>query len=650
MKKLLFLLSYIFFNGLTVSVQAQRPINLPGAGSFGNIGSGGQAKIDDSTQMIYGPHTAKFFLEKDIFNNQKILYRTDTSYHWIHRYNYVQKSDYQLVDLGNLGTASRWVFFRPVQEIGAQLGYDAYSPYSYQTHEIQYIDTKSPYTNMYLVLGGLGQNIVRFDHSQNLNPRLNLGINAQRFTTNKQFGTSGQADPQNNLAQNWGFVFHGNYRSQNDKYTLLGHFNHLNHSVFEQGGVIPLDSLTAATSRQTAFFIDPNRPDILRKANSWERRNNWHIYQQYVMAQGFQAYHILEYKRTINRYTDDNLNDGRRFNFYPNTFYDPQRTWQEVKFRSVGNTFGLKGRYQGFNYRAHYRQRIWGMNGTYNDSDTTKSTYRLSRFENFVGLWLAYFLKDSTQRATAEFEYLLGRDFKLKGEIVSRWFSAGYYSVFSSPTILQLRYHSNHLRWDNNFRLVNSNNLYGQINLKVKRLAFSPRLDYHLINNFIYFDTAAVAKQYTSAFSVLRVSGQTSWNPGKWHFLVQPFVNLVSNDEVFRVPRFMVNFRGSFDFIYAKVLYLQVGGEIHYKSAYFADAYMPLTQQFHLQNRITTEGVVYSEVFLNARINRVRLFVKIANAVQGLANGFFNAGYFSTPFYPVVGRSIGFGVNWPLFD
>jgi hypothetical protein len=77
---------------------------------------------------------------------------------------------------------------------------------------------------------------------------------------------------------------------------------------------------------------------------------------------------------------------------------------------------------------------------------------------------------------------------------------------------------------------------------------------------------------------------------------------------------------------------------------------MPLTQQFHLQNRLKTEGVVYSEFFLNTRINRVRLFVKMANAAQGLFQGLFSPGYFSTPFYPVVGRSLGFGVNWPLFD
>lgn len=617
-----------------------------GGGQQGGMGQGGQVKIDDSTKVIYGPHTARYFLEEDVFNNRKTLYQIDTSYDAFHRYNFVQRANFQLVDLGNLGTASRSVFFQPAEQLGAQFGYEAYTPYAYPINEVKYYDTKSPYTNLYLALGGLGQNIARFDHNQNLTPRLNLGINAQRFTTNKYFGTSGTADPQNNLTQNWAFVFHGNYRSKDDKYLLMGQFNHLNHSAYEQGGMSP-DSLNFKTDGS----IEYNNPSAtLKTAQSWERRNNWHIYQQYVLAQGFQVYHIFDYKRSINIYTDADLSQAQNYGFYPNYYYNQDNTRQDVRFRLFENKFGIKGRYQGFNYRAHYRQRIVSMNGNSTISDTTSGNYRLRRFENFVGLWLAYYLKDSTQRATAEFEYLLGRDFKVKGEIVSKWFSAGYYSVFSSPSMLQQLYDSNHLRWDNTSRLVNSNNIYGQINLSTKQIRFSPRLDYHLINNYFYYDTAAIARQFTSAFSVLRIGAQTEWRPRKFQFLAQTYYTLVSNDNIMRIPRFFANFRMAFDFVYYKVLYLQVGGELHYKSAYYADAYMPLTQQFHLQNRIKTEGVVYSEFFLNARINRVRLFVKMANAAQGLFQGVFNPGYFSTPFYPVVGRSLGFGVNWPLFD
>jgi hypothetical protein len=629
---------------------AQRP-SIPGMGGLsggasGSMGQGGQVKIDDSTKMIYGPRTTRFFLEEDVFNNQKALYQIDTAYDAFHRYNFIQRANFEYVDLGNLGTASRSVFFRPVRQLGAQFGYDAYSLYAYPVNEVKYYDTKSPYTNLYLVLGGLGQNILRFDHSQNLSPRLNLGLMAQRMTTNKFFGTSGSSDPQNNLAQNWSFVFNGSYRSANDKYTVMGQFNHLNHAVYEQGGMVPDSTAFKTGQGEVAFFNDPNRPSILKSAQSWERRNNWHVYQQYVLAQGFQLYHVFDYQRSINNFSHATLSEGAQYGFYRNYFYSRTATQQEVKLRAVDNRFGIKGRYRGFNYRLHYRPRFVNMNGAYNATDTTQGTYKLNRFENFVGLWLNYYFKDSTQRATAEFEYLLLRDIKLKGELISKWFSAGYESVFSSPSLLQQRYESNHFRWDNSFQLVNSNNIYGQINLRTKKITFSPRLDYHLINNYIYFDSVAIPRQELTPFSVVRMGANVAWRPGKFQFLSQSYYTLVSNGDVLRIPKFFANFRATFDFVYYKVLYLQLGAEMHYKSAYFADAYMPVTQQFYLQNRLKTEGVVYSEVFVNARINRVRLFVKMANALQGFAYD----GYFSSPLFPNVGRSLGFGVNWPLFD
>lgn len=141
-----------------------------GSGQQGGLGQGGQVKIDDSTKVIYGPRTARYFLEEDIFNNYKTLYQIDTSYDDFHRYNFVQRADFQLVDLGNFGTAARNVFFRPIEQLGTQFGFDAYSPYAYQINDVKYYDTKSPYTNLYLTLGGGGQNILRFDHSQNLSP------------------------------------------------------------------------------------------------------------------------------------------------------------------------------------------------------------------------------------------------------------------------------------------------------------------------------------------------------------------------------------------------------------------------------------------------------------------------------------------------
>ena len=85
-------------------------------------------------------------------------------------------------DLGELGTPMRPVFLQVPQQLGAQSGYYVFSPYAYQNEDVKYFDTKSPYTDMYIALGGNNQNILRFDMAQNISPRWNVGFDIQRFT------------------------------------------------------------------------------------------------------------------------------------------------------------------------------------------------------------------------------------------------------------------------------------------------------------------------------------------------------------------------------------------------------------------------------------------------------------------------------------
>ncbi len=653
----------------------------------GKKSGGRESIIDDSTKNVYGPKTVRYFFEDDLFNNRKTLYTIDTNYHDFHRYSILQTTNHEYVDLGNLGTSARRLYYRPAEQLGAQLGYDSYNLYAYQIANVKYLDTRSPFTNMYLVLGGLGQNILRFDHSQNLSPRLNLGIQVERSTTNKQYGTSGRSDLQNNLVQNWAFVAHGNYRSEDGKYEALAQFNYLNHDALEQGGIVP-DSSKIKTDG-VVFWDNIERSAKLSNASSWHRRGQLHLYHQYKMAQGFQIFHILDWRRDTNIFTDLAPADALKYKFYSNTFTPIAFDNQDVRYKLLENKVGIKGRFRDFNYRLHLRNRVYGLAGSHNlpntieffnerlkslksgsvypqyyfirnDSilqynykfnDPTRNQYAQNQSESFVGLWLNYFLKDSTQRLTAEAEFGTTGDTKLKGDIVTNWFEAGASIVSASPTLLQQRFESNHLRWDNDFKNVISTNIYGQINLKTKTLIFSPRIEFSLIKNYIYYNRKAEVSQYGSDLKYLKVSTNLEWRPGRWQVVSQIHL-ATAQDSVLVVPKLMTNLRLSYDFIYSKVLYVQVGTDLHYKSNYFGNAYMPLTQQFYVQNQIPTEGYLLADVFANFRISRVRLFVKYNNLLRFVSSTFLDskAGYFSTPLYSGMNNTLSFGVNWPLFD
>ncbi len=638
-------------------------------GSF-TSGSGSSASgIDDSTKVIYGPKSTRYRLEDDILNNRKKLYTVDTTMDDVHRFLYVQRNQNLYQDLGNLGTPMRPVFVTLPAQLGAQTGYSVFAPYAYQTMAVKYFNTKSPFSDMYLALGGRNQNILRFDFTQNINPRLNAGFAVQRFTSQKQFGgilnSSNSSDRL--LAQNWGFLGHTNYTSSNDKYTLLLHFINMNHELAEQGGVLPGETLTSDGST-VVNLINYDGDPRLTSVFGREIRNDWHIYQQFVLDQGVQLYHRLDYRRQKNYFQDDAVLQnqtpvetpiGTLPGFYPTGLNNPNlvnlgdttRIEQDARFRQLENQVGLKGVYQlgesSFNYRAYLRSRIYGQYTRYNTAETAYNEYETRRVETFLGGWLGYYFPDSLSRLTAEAEYQVGGGFRLQGQFESRLLTGGYTAMLVQPTLLQERFQSPVYFWRNNFRLRGYNHAYGQLNLQYKKLRLQPGLDYMLLSNYIYFDTEGIARQASGSFSVLRTGLGYSLQVGKFLTSGQAYYTVQSRSDILRTPPVFLNARLQYEFLYAKVLYIQTGIDLHYKSAYFADAYMPVTQQFYLQNRQRVEGYLLADVYANLRVNRTRLFIKLTHANQGLLQG---DGYFVAPDFLQMRRGFAFGVDWYLFD
>ncbi|GLU52037.1 putative porin [Dyadobacter frigoris] len=637
----------LFPNAATAQVKLPGGISMPGGGGGGGSKGGkGGALLDDSTKTIYGPKTTLHFYENDIINNRdSVRYLVDTLLPDFNRWTPVDRSYGKLVDLGNTGTATRNLFFQPRQDIGAQLGMRAYDPYAIQEDEIQYIDTHSQYTDLTYRSGGRKTTLGKFGYSQNVNPRFNFGMQGQRLTSNKQYGIYG-VNAAALLGQNWTFLLQGHYFSKDKKYLILAHYSHLNQKVREQGGVIPDTSSTG-----DGIYTYDGLARISDDANSWERRHVFHIYQQYKLANGFQVFAQTDYKSTINRYTDKAAERGVLYGVYPASRYDTSDIRQDIFYKLFDNKIGIKGTFSGFNYRAYVRQRLYGMNVNGQLPNTTghlSMTYRTGfKFDNIVGLWLSYYLKDSTQHVTAEAEHLIGRDFKLKGEIDTKWIKAGYQSIFTSPDLIAQNYIGNNFDWQNNFKLTGTNTIYGSLPLKTRNIQLTPEVQYNLVNNYVYYDTASIPRQLGSVFNLLKLGTTANIHMNRWNLSGMAYYTINSNEDIIRIPKYFASGQITFDFTYAKVLFVQVGFSAMYRSSYFADAYMPITQQFHLQDSFEVKQYVVADLFANIRIKRIRLAFKMAHVNQGIGGP---KGYYQTPGYLGMRRAFSFGINWPMFD
>lgn len=619
-------------------------IRIPTGGGGG--GGGGAPIIDDSTKNVYGPVTTSYFFENDILNNlDSTRYNIDTSHTYFHRWTFVDEDWNRLVDLGNLGTASRPMFFTPRATVGRQLGFRAFEAYELKPGEIRYYDTKSPYTDMYYVQGGLNREELRFAFTQNVNPRVNFGIKLQRFTSQRQYGSYASRGAAASLARHWSVLLHGSYFSKNKKYLMLSHLRTMSHSLMEQGGVILADSGVIARDD----YHSPAR--LFAGATSKDRRAALRVYQQYKALSGFQFFNQLEFSTTTNRYLDDQPQTGLDNGVYRLISELQTPINQTVQHYLLDNKIGLKGELAGYNYRAYFQTRAQSMRGTRYLNDSTSRQYGLQRFEPVLGVWMQYRMKDTTWRLTSQLEHVLGRDLLLKGQLDVPWAKLGFQTSLTSPDLLMMMYQNSYMYWNNtddDLRLSKVVSVTGALPIKIGNMTLTPDFQWHQLINYLYYDEDALPAQHDGSFSLLRAGVDADIRLKRWHFRTLAYFNEGFENRIIRIPRLFFSGEVSFDFTYAKALDIQLGLAGHYTTSYYANAYMPITQQFYVQNQTAVGNYPVLDAFANLRIKRVTLLLKYSHFnKRWLANG---EGYFVTPGYLALGNAFGFGARWPLFD
>ena len=125
------------------------------------------------------------------------------------------------------------------------------------------------------------------------------------------------------------------------------------------------------------------------------------------------------------------------------------------------------------------------------------------------------------------------------------------------------------------------------------------------------------------------------------------FNNVSSGSDVFRVPNFVTRntiYYSNFLFK-GNPLYLQTGITFKYFSAYYANSFNPLLNEFSLQNDTKIGGFPMLNFFVNAQIQRTRIFFK----VEHFNPGFTGYNYYAAPNYPYRDLSVRFGLVWNFF-
>lgn len=234
-----------------------------------------------------------------------------------------------------------------------------------------------------------------------------------------------------------------------------------------------------------------------------------------------------------------------------------------------------------------------------------------------------------------------------------------------NPTFFYRHFHSQFTWWDNNdmdkeFR----ERIEGWLSLR--RTKTSLRVGFENINRYTYYGMQntlianapstsisdyshnVAALQAPNGIQVLSATLKQDLKFGPLHWDNELTYQKSTNDNILPLPTFNAYSNLYLLFRIAKVLRVQIGGDIRYFTKYYAPDYYANIQQFAVQDptqeRVKCGNYPIINAYVNLHIKHCRIYAAVnhVNASHGR--------YFLTPHHPIDPLNIHFGVSWNFFN
>lgn len=234
------------------------------------------------------------------------------------------------------------------------------------------------------------------------------------------------------------------------------------------------------------------------------------------------------------------------------------------------------------------------------------------------------------------------------------------------PGFYYRHYHSQSTWWDNSLDREFRTRVDGDI--RFKRLGTRFHIGFENIGNYTHFAIVKKEKEnrtreslltsdYTHAVEV-RQSGSNvqvfsatlaqDLKFGPLHWDSEVTYQACSDKDILPLPTLTLYTNVYFLFRIAKVLRVQIGGDMRYFTEYYAPDYAPSISQFAVQDasaaRVKIGNYPIINAYANLHLKHCRLYVNATHVNQG------NGRYFLAPHYPINPMSIHFGLSWNFFN
>ena len=621
--------------------------------------------LDAQPQDVYNATTTLFTTQEGIHNQKGYkAIADDMSISEMHRFTFTQQYGNKLQNLGNNGTAAKPTFYVMPDNIGVTSGFHAYDIYFRSPHQVRYYDTKSPYSKLYVILARFGSFYADVCHSRNVTPNWNIGANFRNMMTDKEWGSSGRGD--RNVIS-YGFDLFTHYKTDHEQYQLLVHFLTAKHRVRETGGIYTeqYKSGPHAMSEHALWQMNMyNRlspedtngsEDSKKNPESSDARKYFHLYHQWALAEQLWAYHELGIRKNKHQFKADTLSKDTEM------FLGSKKIDTTTTFWSAQNEWGVKGDWKDYFFCGYYRHKKIEF------KPQQKENHQ-DLHEHYMGLSARYSLAANTDFLHLGGEYLFQGCYKARAAYEGAIFDLSCERSRYKPSFLEQCNHGHHRDWDEQFTPSTATRICGGFLLADSRVQLKPHISLTRINDHIYFEhkfkgseypksdqrvpTIAVPKQTKKHADIVTLGTDLGLAFGDhihWDSELTAAKARGPSTKLFNMPTFLINSRLYYtDTTATGNGTFETGIDVHWKSAYTADAYDPVTQQFYLQDAFSVYSYPVIDLFLNFRIKSFSAFLKFSHCNESwLAPA---PGYFVTPFYPGQKKAFDIGLNWSFFD
>jgi len=599
------------------------------------------AQTQDSTVLTNPYDKVRLSGFEDVLSGKETWKCPDTSLEYFHQFDPTQRGNLWWQRAGAFGQPTKSISFQMPAYRWFDAGIHQFDPFIYSLKNLPVAQARVPYTSLSGMIGGASAVKINGILTRNINSRLNVLLGLSKMGTANTSSANGLFQRQQSD--------HGSYFLTSTYYTKNGRYSFMLASIISKSKV----QLNGGINIDPAVFDGSGLANAvgvnLQAAQTIQKRNEMHLFQRFHLGRYMQIGDSAKRDTFVRNGWEVVFNTHLQKETY--SYRDPLP--DSVYYNKAGLTTIADTASVGFwRNEIGFEKSIKNIKASLLIIEQTGiGKQKLSSVELF----------QTGVQAAVDYSIKNINTYNLNGKWITTGFNAGDYeirmlansffashwqvSAFASlreisPTWLERGFQGEAFQF--NTPVIKQKISDVQIAIRYKTIAGMEGY-YGKAASLAVWDSNGVFNAPATLFSIrffyqtIRPQGFNVAGRYEWQH---------SSTANVPVPTYLLFQSIWFATRVRHVLPVRLGVEVRYSSRYFALAYLPEVGQFGIQSTYSVGKYPFFDFYASAFLKKARFFVKLENAMQGWPKKYA----YTSPLYPLQGRTLRIGLTWQFFN